>query len=315
MTKIMLAGFTDEQTGRLRELFPSVDFKATGDGDIAAEAADALIAVTRGSMDEVFGPDFIDRCDTIRWVHAPGAGIEHYLYDNLSEARFTLTNGKIIQGPEVADHAFALLLSLTRRVAHVLKGIDRADFPRPVELRGKRAVVIGLGGVGIGIAERARAFGMSVDAVTETNFALTSFVERIYLSDELLDALPGADVIFMSAPVTPISEGMLDGKAFAAMKTGSYLINVSRGRTIDTNALVDAISADKFAGVGLDVTDPEPLAADHPLRGFGNVVITPHLAGMSDNLRERNFDLIATNIRRFINNMPVINVVDMALGF
>ena len=133
--------------------------------------------------------------------------------------------------------------------------------------------------------------------------------------DELLDALPEADVVFMSAPVTPISKGMLNGTAFAAMKTGSYLINVSRGRTIDTNALVDAISADKFAGVGLDVTDPEPLAADHPLRGFDNVVITPHLAGMSDNLRERNFALIATNIRRFNNHMPVINVVDTALGF
>jgi phosphoglycerate dehydrogenase-like enzyme len=315
MTKILLAGFIEEQTAALAEQFPSVTFVATEGTDVVKEKADALIAVTRASMDAVFGPDFIERCVSIRWVHAPGAGIEHYLYDNLADARFTLTNGKIIQGPEVADHALALLLSLTRRVAHILKGVERSDIPRPVELRGKKAVVIGFGGVGIAVAERAHAFGMSVDAVTESNVPLIRFIERRYLADELMDALPGADVVFMTAPSTPASHRMLNARSFAAMKRDCYLINVSRGKTIDTDSLVAAIASGRFAGVGLDVTDPEPLAPDHPLRGFDNVVLTPHLAGMSDNLRERNFELITTNIRRFINGLPVINVVDKSLGF
>ncbi len=164
--KICLAGFTDQQVATCAAMFPSVDF-ALIDGAAAMDAsADALVGITRGAFDEVFTPDVIGRCPSLKWVHAPGAGIDTYLYPDLADAPFVLTNGKIIQGPEVADQAVALLLALTRRVVYALKGVAREEIPRPVELRGKRALVIGLGGIGLGLAERLAAFGMTVDALS-----------------------------------------------------------------------------------------------------------------------------------------------------
>ncbi|HEC14220.1 MAG TPA: hydroxyacid dehydrogenase, partial [Rhodospirillales bacterium] len=96
---------------------------------------------------------------------------------------------------------------------------------------------------------------------------------------------------------------------------GVYFVNVSRGGTVDTKALLDAVESGHLGGAGLDVTDPEPLPADHPLRTYDNVALTPHLAGISDNLRQRNFDLISTNIRRFTGGLRLINIVDKTLGY
>lgn len=313
--KIILAGASDEQVDNLRKLFPAVDLAGLSPDGIDLDA-DALIAFTRADLDRLFVPHVLGRHNKLRWVHAPGAGIEAYLVPGLAEASFVFTNGKIIQGPEVADHAMALLLLLTRRLHYVLRGPDMGMPPtRPVELRGKRMTVIGAGGVGLAVAERAHGFGMSVDVVTEDAFPLVSFVDRRFLGDQLVDGLREADVVIMAAPVTPRSRHMIDAAAFAAMRPGTYFVNVSRGATVDTDALAKAVAAGRFAAVGLDVTDPEPLPTDHPLRNHPDVVVSPHLAGISDNLRARNFDLITTNIRRFVAGLPLVNVVDRVRGY
>lgn len=313
--KILLAGFYDEQIAAFRSMFPGVEFIRTSDVDIEGVAADALIGVTRAAFDAVFTEQFLARNRTVRWAHAPGAGIDFYLFPNLAASPIVLTNGKIIQGPEVAEHAVALLLCLTRRISFAMKGVPKEKIPAPVELRGKTAVVIGLGGIGLLVAERLAAFGMTVDAVTETKMPLLSTVRNIYFGDQLMDALPAADAVIMGAPLTPLSRNMLSTAQFRVMKDDAYLVNVSRGGTVDLDALTETLRAGRFAGVGLDVTNPEPLPEDHAIREFDRVMVTPHLAGRSDRLRERNFDLIATNIRRFIAGLPLMNVVDKVAGF
>jgi len=315
--KIVLVDFTPDQLAEIGNRFPDTEFLPVSRADeVSVLEADALVASNRGAFDAVFVPSNYERWTTIRWYHAPGAGVDSYMFQGLASMPFTLTCGKIIQGPEVADHALALLLALTRRLHRAFAGQTLSDFPaRPVELRGKRAVVIGAGGVGLCVAERLRGFGARVDVVTEDNLPLVTLFERRWLSDQLHEALAGADIVIGAAPWTRRSENLLDDTAFAAMKEGAYLVNVSRGGIIDTEALHRAVKAGKLAGVGLDVTNPEPLPDDHPLFSCPDVIITPHLAGPSDNLRERNFELICTNIRRFVGELPLINVVDKKEGY
>src|SRR5690606_27024466 len=192
-------------------------------------------------------------------------------------------------GPEIADHAFALLLHLTRNIAAYRKAQDEkswtgaANAPMPlIELRGRTMLVIGYGGIGTQVAERAAAFGMTVLAVDEKDVPLTRTLTYCGKPDELHTLLPKADVVVNCVPHTPASEGMLNAESFAAMKKGTYFINVSRGKVVDTAALVAALREGKLAGAGLDVVDPEPLPADSPLWQMPNVIITPHVAGVSD---------------------------------
>jgi phosphoglycerate dehydrogenase-like enzyme len=315
--KILLCGATEEQFARLRNMFSDIVFESSDDYDFRSGRIDAqaLVAWSRRALDAIFSPAMIANCQSLEWVHAPGAGVEDYMRWGLPDAHFEFTSGKIILGVEVADHAVAMLLMLTRSLHHALKGIPFADIPRPVELRGKTAVIIGMGGIGLGLAERLSAFGMTVHGVMEDQVPYVSFVDKRFLSDQLLDALPLADAVIVAAPWTELSENMLDEPALRAMKSDAFLVNVSRGGLIDTEALTRVVADGHLRAVALDVTNPEPLADNHPLRSFNNVVITPHLAGISDNLRDRIFELISTNIRRFSTGRPLINIVDKFKGY
>ncbi len=252
---------------------------------------------------------------TLQWIHNPGAGVEEFIIPEFVESDVIFTNGAIIQGPECADHALALLLTLTRRIKLVEKGFAYRDLPRPIELKGKTAVVIGLGGIGMCIAERANGFGMEVLAVNGEYIPMIKMVSKVYEPKDLHEALALADVVFMSAPNTKDTRGMLDADAFRAMKKKPYVINVSRGKTIDTDALLVAMREGVIEGCGIDVTDPEPLPDDHPLREFDNAVITPHIAGLSDHNRKRSLQLIKENMIRFVEGRPLINVVNKVLGY
>ena len=313
--KILLAGAYDDQVAALSELFPDVQFLRTEQVDMQEAGGDALIGMSRLPFDKVFTQAFLERNKTVRWAHAPGAGIDFYLFPGLASSPIAFTNGKIIQGPEVAEHSLGLLLCLTRRIGFVLKGVDKGSIPSPIELRGKIALVIGAGGVGLLLAERLSAFGMTVDVVTETNIPLVSTVRKAYFGNQLMNALPTADVIIMAAPLTPQSRNMLGREQFHAMRQNAYLINVSRGGTVDLDALVQQLRDGRFSGIGLDVTFPEPLPENHPIKAFDRVIVTPHLAGRSDCLREQNFELIINNITRFIAGLPLVNLVDKVAGF
>ena len=190
----------------------------------------------------------------------------------------------------------------------------RGEF-HPIELTGKTALIIGLGGIGTQIAQRANAFNMRVVAVDPKDIPISRAVEKIVTPDRLHELLPQADVVFMSAPHTKQTEGMMGAAEFGMMKKGSYFIAVSRGKTYDSNALVKALDEKRLSGAGLDVTNPEPLPAGHPLWKFPNVVITPHIAGQSDVVNTRRVPLVQENIRRFLAGKPMLNVVDKQKGY
>lgn len=315
--RLALLGFTPLQIEELKSIFPGAELIPVLRETIRKEisTADALVSADRAVLDEVLNADLLRKASKLRWIHATGAGIEHYLIPELVESSIVLTNGKILQGPGVSDHALALLLTLTRNLHLTISGDEDVATPRPIELRGKVAVVVGCGGIGMLIVEKLAAFGMKVFAVNNENLPYLTMLQKVYMPEQLLEILPKADVVICAAPLTSKSKGTFGAKEFAAMKDTAYFVNVSRGALVQTAALLEALQKGKFHGVGLDVTDPEPLPQDHPLHSFRNVVISPHLAGMSDNNFTRRYENIMLNIDRFIHDQPLINIVDKERGY
>jgi phosphoglycerate dehydrogenase-like enzyme len=260
----------------------------------------------------------------LKWVGVMSAGVERVLFpsdgtSDLRQSKIILTNNKIVQGPEIADHALAMLLMLSRDL-YVQYRNDQEQIWNPksfhgIELRGKTAVVVGVGGVGMQIAIRANAFGMHVIGVDPEDKPFLPFLDSVVKPDQFDDVIPKADIIFISAPDTPKSHKMMGAREFELMKKNSYFVAVSRGGIYDMNGLVKGLDEKRLAGAGVDVTDPEPLPKDHPLWKFKNVIITPHIAGRSDEDEGRMVGTIQENIRRFVEGRPLINVVDKQKGY
>lgn len=316
--KIVVLGMSADRLAELRSAVPRATIvPADAPADVRRELrdADALIGNVTQEM--------LRDAPKLRWVQVGSAGVETVLFPELVKSDITLTNCKIIQGPEISDHAFALLLALTRRLNELIplkakKAWPQREFQsdrRPIELNGRTALIIGLGGIGMQIAQRAWAFGMNVMAVDPRDMPMTRFVDRVVPPDRLKELLPQADVVFMAAPDTEESRQMIGAAEFSRMKRDSFFIAVSRGKTYDGAALAKALDEKRLAGAGLDVTDPEPLPPDSPLWQFDNVVITPHIAGQSDRFPARQMTVFKENARRFSEGLPLINVVDKAKGY
>ena len=277
--------------------------------------ADAVIGAPNGEL--------LQMGKNVKWVQIMSAGVETVLHlsgsNYLRDSDIVLTNNQIVQGPEIADHALALLLTLSRGLLKFERmRTDETWQPRPypgIELRGKTAVVVGVGGIGSQIALRAWAFGMTVIGVDPEDIPFSPFISRVVKPDMIDTVLPQADVLFISAPHTPQSHKMIGPKQFELLKQNAYFIAVSRGGTYDLNSLIKSLDSRRLAGAGVDVMDPEPLPKGNALWKFDNVVITPHIAGRSDQDRGRMVGTIGQNIRRFVAGQPLINVVDKKKGY
>lgn len=268
-------------------------------------------------------PAHVRAAKKLQWVQTMSAGVERVLHlsggNELRDSDIILTNNQIVQGPEIADHALAMLLTLSRGlhtfIEHRKQELWRGRPYGGIELDGRRAVVIGVGGIGTQIAIRAHAFGMRVTGVDPEDIPYMPFIESVVKPDQLNEVLPQADVVFVAAPHTPLSHKMMGPAQFERMKKDSYFICVSRGGLYDLDALVKALDGKRLAGAGVDVTDPEPLPKGHPLWQFDNAIITPHVAGRSDKDRARMIGTIRMNIERFVEGKPLLNVVNKQKGY
>ena len=316
--RIMLLGLRNKHVSELESRFPEISFCSPNNNEAIkyADEVDAIVGLYgRSQFNEVLTEDFMSRAANLKWLNIPGAGIETVLTPQLVDHPCKITNGKILQGPEVADHAMALLLTLTRNIQLVLRKADDVRNPRPLELMNKTAVVVGAGGIGMLIAERAFSFGMAVNVINVENVPYIRSIEKLYAPNQFCDILPEADVLFIAAPLTSMTKEILGDSELSIMKENSIIINVSRGGLVDTEALTKHLSKGKFHSVGLDVTNPEPLPGNHKLLNFSNVVVTPHLAGMSDKNHDRVFENLLQNINNFLSDNYLINIVDKQKGY
>ncbi|MFO0890402.1 MAG: D-2-hydroxyacid dehydrogenase [Isosphaeraceae bacterium] len=311
-SKVLIPAWEPERTEDLRSAVPEVE-----------------LVVARDSLEQVRDADaafgFIDRehlraGKKLRWVQQGSAGVEGVVtIPELLERDIVLTNMQRTFAPEIADQALAYLLAFTRGLTHFIRKPVEGHWGHPPEavfdeLQGKTLLVIALGGIGSEIARRAHGFGMRVLATDPKVIEKPLFVEELHRPDAFRRLLPRADVVASAVPLTPLSRGMIGEKEFAMMKRGTILVNVSRGAVVDTAALVSALDRGIVAAAGLDVTDPEPLPAGHPL-WKRNVIITPHTAGQSPAGHRRAHELFRENLRRFAAGEMLLNIVDKKAGY
>ena len=315
--KILVTHLSQEEFAQLQAQSPGVELLLAGsDEDAASKAAggDAIIGTCSAQV--------IDAAKRIVWVQIFYAGAERCLaVPRIGSGEILLTNMQKMSAPVIGEHAVALALALARGLAVYARDMPSGtQTPMDggpqgmVSLSGKTMLVIGLGGIGTETARRAAALGMRVIGTRNSSREGPAFVGYVGLSHEIGELAGRADVIVNALPLTPATRGLLDEDFFAATKQGAIFVNVGRGATVSTDALLEALRQGKLSGAGLDVTDPEPLPADHPLWQLQNVIITPHVAARGGE-GERHFTLLKENLRRYAAGDALLNVVDPERGY
>lgn len=307
------AEVTDEQAERIRAA-GATELVVTNDRErILAEIrdADALI----GELDE----EMFEHAGQLRWVQSLSSGVDSMLFPAFVESDVILTSEKGLVGPHLADHAFGLLLALTRSIAWAARQ-RRWDNRLPMrrasrELSRLTAGIVGFGGTGSEVARRAHGFGMRILAIDPDVTERPDYVEALSQPERLIEMASNADVLFVCCPLTHDTYHLIDVDVFDAMPERSYVINVTRGPIIDLEALMAALDSGKLAGAGLDVTEPEPLPDDSPLWGYDNVIITPHTAGASQYRVGRVQNRVIENIGRLSRGEPLEGVIDKRKGY
>jgi phosphoglycerate dehydrogenase-like enzyme len=326
-----LAPALARQSSRLKVIVPSMEPAEIA--DLVAAAPTLELVECRSEVEAIehapgaaacyafITPAVLRAGKSLKWVQQASAGVEGLLeIPELVESDIILTNMQRAYGPEIADQAIAYLLAFTRSLTHfILTQPSQAWSSRERglvldELAGKTMLIIGLGGIGTEIARRANAFGMRVIATDPKVWERPLFVEELRKPDAFHALLPRADVVASAVPLTKQSLQMIGAREFSLMKRGAILINVSRGKVVDTDALVAALDRKQVAAAGLDVTDPEPLPKGHPLWSR-NVIITPHSAGQSPGGERRRHEILRENLRRFAAGELLLNVVDKKAGY
>lgn len=283
-----------------------------GGGVVVADAGDAeaVVWLSKGVDDLValLHPD-------IRWVQLPDAGIDRWLNGGLGEGPWVLTSARGTFGPQVAEQALALLLAGARRL-HV--SARERSWPEDrrwgISLRGRRVVVVGAGDIGGCLLSLLAPLGVRAVAVTRRGLPVPSAGATFALG-ELAIALEGADALVLTAPGTAHNRHLIGREELALLSPGALVVNVGRGTLLDHDALLAALDADQLGFAGLDVTDPEPLPAEHRLWNHGSALITPHVANPPDAKLASLAPRVLENTRRFVERRELQAVVDTDLGY
>lgn len=257
--------------------------------------------------------------ERLRWVQAVGAGIDRMLYPEFVQSDVVLTSEKGLVGVHLAEHAFALLLALTRGLHRALRApVWETRFlirERAWELQDKTLGIVGLGGTGQAVGARAAAFGMRVIAVEPEPVSQPPWLAWLGSPDEIDELLSRCDVVVICAPLTPRTRHLFNCERFARMKRGAILINVTRGELIDESALIAALDSGQLAGAGLDTAPGEPLPPNNPLWRMENVIVTPHVAGASPRRGDRIVELFCENLHRYQRGEALMGVIDKTKGY
>lgn len=268
-------------------------------------------------------PDIVKAATRLSYLHAYSAGVDQCaLSADVTQRDFILTNSQKVAGPPMAEHTIALMFAVTRNlpIFHAAQAEGKWDRggtsnPGMTMVTGKTMLILGLGGIGKEVARRAHALGMRVVATRNSSREGPDYVDYVGLSNERYKLAEEAHVVVNTLPLTQGTQGMIDRAFFDAMRDRSYYINVGRGGTTVTEDMVAALKSGKLVGVGLDVTDPEPLPAEHELWGMRNVIITPHISTASDVGQENRWILALENLRRYLAGDPLYNPVDLERGY
>jgi phosphoglycerate dehydrogenase-like enzyme len=316
--KVVLMGADAARAAWMQEAAPGAVIVAAGDRAAAVREA--------AGADVIIGecvPEVIAAGPGIRWVQRMYAGVERCVaIPAFAERGIVLTNMQKVAGSVMAEHVMALMFGLTRGLAAYVPAQAKGEWAneavpesRMREVKGRTMLVVGLGGIGTEVAKRAHALGMTVIATRNSGTDGPDYVTEVGLADKLLPFAARADVIVSTLPLTAETKGLMNRAFFDAAKRGALFINVGRGGTVVTDDLLAALNDGRLGGAGLDVTDPEPLPAEHPLWRAPNVIITPHVAAALDGNEVPRWIIARENLRRYAAGGKLFSEVDVGKGY
>jgi phosphoglycerate dehydrogenase-like enzyme len=247
----------------------------------------------------------------LRWVQLPFAGIENFVV-HLDDQR-VWTSGKGVYAEPVAELCMALLLGGLRHVIGYSRvrewTVDHGRY-----LLGGNIVIVGGGGITASLVRMLQGFNTHITVVRRHDTPLPG-VQRVVTQAHLHEVLPAADAVVLACALTPETMGLIGARELQLMKQDAWLVNVGRGRLVVTDDLVAALRDQRIGGAALDVTDPEPLPAGHPLWTFDNCLVTPHIGNTRAMAVPLLSERVATNCRLFAAGQPLVGVVDVHLGY
>lgn len=306
---------------KVRNVSSSLEVVQSGDKEEAlhlVEDADILFA-------GFFSKELFLAARRLKWIQAWGAGVDRFLFPEVVKSRVMVTNAGGVHPTPISEHVIGVMICFCRKLHLFIRNQVEKKWERYEswvsteqleELSGKTVGIVGLGRIGTEIAEKARCLGMRVIATRrDTSRLASTSVHRLFHPADMDQLLAESDFVVLSLPLTRETQGMIGEKQLKNMKRTGYLINASRGRIVQEDKLIEALKQGWIAGAGLDTFENEPLPESSELWGFKNVIITPHVAGLTPYYMERLTNIFCENLDRFIRKQPLMNVVDKTLGY
>lgn len=264
----------------------------------------------------------MNKYPNLRWVQSLFAGVDNYVDKKMEipiNVKITAANG--VYDITIAEYLLGVHLSLYKNLNtyrdNQSENLWKISNQEVRFIKGSTVLVWGMGGIGTQYAKFVKSMGAYVIGVRRTDKNKPEFVDEIYLAHEVEEVLYKADMIVVTMPKTSKSENLIDKNKLTRMKDGAMIMNIGRGKIINTEDLCDALESGKLSGAGLDVVEPEPLPKEHRLWKMKNVIITPHASGLSyyKEPMEMNLKLFKDNLRKYLNGEELINEVDFNEGY
>lgn len=326
---------TSAQLDQLRAVAPGVRVRQVTTNDPAAmraamTPATAILLTLRCDFD-------VRQTPQLRWVQVESAGVDALRGTTLWQSDIAITSANGVHAVQIAEHVLSLLLALGHHLPLAQRYQERATWAPATEhhalttreLRGMTLGILGYGAIGRQVARLAAAFGMTILATKRadaspvfTGWTIAgtgdhdgTLPQRFYTLAELPDMLAQCDVIVLALPLTNATHHIMDDTLLHHLPADAWVVNIGRGGVLDHDALARRLADGQLGGAALDVTEPEPLPASSPLWHDPNVIITPHISGLSAHYNERVTTLLAENLRRFLADTPMLNLVDRVRGY
>lgn len=298
------------------ELASRVDLRFAAGESIATAIVDAEVVVGAHLPAERLA-----QAPRLKWMSFWSAGLDGKITPELLQRGLILTNASGVHGPNIAEHVLACMLMFTRRMHLYLRKQIAREWWRQSdaeELTGQTLGIVGLGRIGEALTIRAKAFGMRVIATKRnpnTRYDPAATPDILLPPERLHHLLAEADHVCVAVPYTPETHHLINAAALGRMKPTAYLYNIARGRVVDEPALIAALQEGRIAGAGLDVFETEPLPPDSPLWRMENVILTPHVSGLTPHYFTRTAALFVENLRRYLRGAPLLNRYDPDRGY
>lgn len=253
----------------------------------------------------------------LRWIQSSAAGMDHCLTPEVIDSSIRVTSASGLFANQVAEQTFALLFGLIRKTPLFQNAAARREFiRRPTnDFHGKTVGIIGFGGNGRRIAQLLAPFGNTILATDAFPVGKPDYVHELLPPEKMHDVLSQSDVVILCLPLLESTYQLIDEAALNAMRPGTVLINVARGRVVDEPALIQALDSGHLSAAGLDVTHDEPLPSESPLWDRENVMISPHVGAQSARRVPDTVDFFCRNLEKFRCGERLINEIDKHLGF